>query len=571
MPSGFQSPWVVWLIVTAAVAAAARLAVRRELRARAVVYGSFLIGCLVVLWPPHPRGGTPGSIRLGLDLRGGMHLVLQVLVDGALQAAVDDAAAAARREVAESGTSVSAQRVDRTTFVVGGVEPARLRDVREALKDTFRAPEWDIREPGDGSLLVRMEEAHAQQVKRETVKEAMHILELRVNQLGVAEPVIAPHGASGDQILVQLPGVTDAEQAKQMMIVIAQLSLHLVEDVAATRDQLLARTGGTVPPDREVFQGPDDEGGGRVHYLVRRDPMVTGRDLKTARAGVGELQEPRIDFTLKPRGAAVFAQETARNIGRRLAIVLDKQVLSAPAIEERIGAHGQIRGRFTMAEADELARVLRAGALPAKMRFLEERTVGASLGRDSIAAGIVASAAAMLLITAFMLGYYRLSGLNAVLALLANLVVLLAALAWTGAALTLPGIAGIVLTLGVGVDTNVLVFERIREELRGGKAVRAAVRAGFDRVVDHDPGHTRHRADRCRGPVPVRHRSHQGVRGHAGHGPGRERVRVLFREPVPVRVGPRQTGGLQAQHLTAGSHTPACPDAGVDSAAGGLP
>jgi preprotein translocase subunit SecD len=327
-----------------------------------------------------------------------------------------------------------------------------------------------------------MQDTRAQQLKRETVNEAMRTLERRVNQLGVAEPVVAAHGAGRDQILVQLPGVTDVEQAKRVLIQVARLSLHLVEGVAATREELLADTGGTVPPDREVFQGPEDAGDRRVHYLVRREPMVTGRDLKTARAGVSEVQEPCIDFTLTPRGAAVFAEETSRNVGRRLAIVLDEQVLAAPAIEERIGAHGQIRGRFTPASADELARVLRAGALPAGMRYLEERTIGPSLGRDSIAAGVVACVASMAFITAFMPCYYRLSGLNAVLALAFNLIILLAAMAWSGAALTLPGIAGVILTLGVGVDTNVLVFERIREELRGGKAVQAAVRAGFDRV-----------------------------------------------------------------------------------------
>jgi preprotein translocase subunit SecD len=209
---------------------------------------------------------------------------------------------------------------------------------------------------------------------------------------------------------------------------------------------------------------------------------MTGRDLKTARVGRGEFGQPTVEFRLAPHAAVRFEEETRRNLGRRLAIVLDERVISAPLIEQPVGAEGQIRGRFSTAEADELAKVLRAGALPAKLRYLQELTVGPSLGRDSIRAGMIACAAALLFITVFMLAYYRWSGLNAVVALAVNLLVLLAAMALADATLTLPGIAGVILTVGVGVDTNVLVFERIREELRNGAAVRAAVRNGFDRV-----------------------------------------------------------------------------------------
>jgi preprotein translocase subunit SecD len=319
-------------------------------------------------------------------------------------------------------------------------------------------------------------------VAPETVKEVIRVLERRVNQLGVADPVITEYGSTGDQILVQLPGVKDVTQAKRLLIGVAQLSLHVVEGVAPTRETLLRTFQGGVPPALQVLEGPGDASGESAFYLVHREPMMTGRDLKNARAGVGEHGEPNVQFTLNPQAAAHFKQETGRNIGRRLAIVLDERVTSAPVIEQPVGAEGQIRGRFTAEETDELAKVLRAGALPAKMRYLQERSVGASLGRDSIRAGVIASAAALLLVTVFMLVYYRLAGLNAVVALLANLLILLGALAWSDATLTLPGIAGIILTIGVGVDTNVLVFERIREELRDGKTVRAAVHNGFDRV-----------------------------------------------------------------------------------------
>ena len=319
-------------------------------------------------------------------------------------------------------------------------------------------------------------------VAPETMRDVIRALERRVNQFGVAEPVITEYGKTGDQILVQLPGVKDVAQAKGLLITVGRLSLQIVEDVAPTPDGWIQRYQGSVPPAFQILEGPGLSAGESAVYLVRREAMITGRDLKSARAGAGEHGEPNVAFSLNAQAGGRFHEETGRNIGRRLAIVLDDRVISAPVIEQPVGAEGQIRGRFTTAEADELAKVLRAGALPARMRYLQELTVGASLGRDSIRAGIVAGVAATLLVTVFLLVYYRLSGLNAIVALAANLLILLAGMAYMGATLTLPGIAGIILTLGVGVDTNVLVFERIREELRSGKPVRAAVRSGFDRV-----------------------------------------------------------------------------------------
>jgi preprotein translocase subunit SecD len=319
-------------------------------------------------------------------------------------------------------------------------------------------------------------------VTPETMRDVLRALERRVNQLGVAEPVITEYGRTGDQVLVQLPGVKDVAQAKRLLITLARLSLQIVEDVAPTRDGWIQRYQGSVPPAFQILEGPGRTAGESAVYLVHREALITGRDLKRARAGHGEHGEPNVEFSLDAQAGARFKRETGRNIGRRLAIVLDDRVISAPVIEQPVGREGQIRGRFTAAEADELAKVLRAGALPAEMRYLQELTVGASLGRDSIRAGIVAGVAAMLLVTVFLLVYYRWSGLNAIVALAANLLILLAAMAYVGATLTLPGIAGIILTLGVGVDTNVLVFERIREERRSGKPARAAVRSGFDRV-----------------------------------------------------------------------------------------
>jgi preprotein translocase subunit SecD len=448
-----------------------------------VVYGSFLIACLIMIWPPYERDGVPGKIKLGLDLKGGIHLVLRVVVDEALNATIDDAVQTARDQATRKGivlTGVS--RVSSTTFSVAGVEPARIKDMRDILKDFFRS-EWEIREPADGSFVVQMTESQQRRKKDQTVQEAIRTLERRVNQLGVAEPIIAAYGNRGDQILVQLPGVTDVDQAKRVIKQLAQLSLKLVEDSAPTREALLQNFQGKVPDNMEVFSGSGDAPGQPIFYLVRKEAVITGRDLKNARTGIDpQTNNPAVNFTLNPQGTDRFKRATGANIGRRLAIILDGSITSAPTIQGQIGAEGQIHGGFTTAAADELSKVLRAGALPATLTYQQQLTVGASLGKDSIRSGILASAAGMGFITIFMLIYYRFSGLNAVVALAANLVILLAFMAYTGSTLTLPGIAGVILTIGVGVDTNVLVFERIREELRNGKTVRVAVQNGFDRV-----------------------------------------------------------------------------------------
>jgi preprotein translocase subunit SecD len=482
MEAGLENPFVLWFVLSAALTGLVYAFVRKELRVRAALYGAFLIACAVVTWPPYDREGKPGKLRLGLDLKGGIHLVMQVVTDDALNATVDDAVQTTREQLTRKGIAFGgASRSDTTAFALEGVEPARVKDAREILRDFFR--EWEIREPGEGRFSVKMTEALQRAIKERTVKEAIRTLERRVNQLGVAEPVIAEHGRRGDQILVQLPGVTDVEQAKRIMTKTAQLFFKLVEDMAPTREALLQAHQGKVPDTMEVLEGAGDQPGQPVFYLLRREAVVTGRDLKMARVGVDENNQPDVQFSLNPSGAERFKRETGRNVGRRLAIVLDGRVESAPTIQNQIGGgEGRIVGRYTTQEAEELAKVLRAGALPASLKYQQELSVGASLGKDSIRSGIAASMGGMAFITLFMLVYYRLSGLNAVVALAANLLILLGALAYSGATLTLPGIAGVILTIGVGVDTNVLVFERIREELRSGKGVRVAVNNGFERV-----------------------------------------------------------------------------------------
>jgi preprotein translocase subunit SecD len=482
MPPALQNPITLWLLLTAALAGLVYAFMRQELRWKAIGYGSFLLACCVAVWPPYDRGETPGKIHLGLDLRGGIHLVLQVVIEDAWNATVDDAVTTTRDQAARKGIQIgSVQRTTPNSFSVEGTEPARVKDMRDLLRDFFRGG-WEVRDAGEGGFTVAMTDLYRRQIKEQTVQEAIRTLERRVNALGVAEPVIAAHGSSGDQILVQLPGVADVEQAKRVIKTTAQLSLKLVETSAASRETLLAGTGGKVPDNMEVVSGPGDTPGEPVYYLLRREALITGRDLKSARVGVDENNRPQINFALNATATDKFSRETGRNINRQLAIVLDGTVYSAPVIQSRLGADNRITGRFTTAEADELSKILKAGALPASLKYLQQLTVGASLGRDSVRDGVRASAAAMAFITIFMLVYYRLAGLNAIVALTANLLIVLAALAYAGATLTLPGIAGMILIVGVGVDTNVLVFERIREELRNGKTVRAAVQNGFDRV-----------------------------------------------------------------------------------------
>jgi preprotein translocase subunit SecD len=477
MPPALQNPFLLWFVLSAALAAIVYFTIRKELRVRATLYGAFLIACGVALWPVEEK------VKLGLDLKGGIHLVLQVVTDDALNATVDDGVQSARGQLLAKGiTFAGAQRVDTRSFSIDGVEPARVKDVRDVLRDYFRTPEWEVKESGEARFVVEMTDLAIRQTRERTVQEAIRTLERRVNQLGVAEPVIAAYGAAGDQILVQLPGVTDVEQAKRIIKQTAQLSLKLVEDSAPSMETLLASRQGRIPPNMEVVQGQGEEAGTPIFYLVRREAIITGRDLKNARGSVDENNQPDVQFTLNAHGADKFKRETGRNVGKQLAVILDGRVESAPTIQSQIGAEGRITGRFTTEETDELAKVLRAGALPATLRYLHQLTVGASLGKDSIRQGVLAAAAAMAFITIFMLVYYRLSGVNAVVALAANLLILMGAMAYSGATLTLPGIAGIILTVGVGVDTNVLVFERIREELRNGKTVRAAIQNGFDRV-----------------------------------------------------------------------------------------
>ena len=337
---------------------------------------------------------------------------------------------------------------------------------------------------GGVQLILRVKTENVDPARRnETVAQAVQIIERRVNALGVAEPVVARYG-SDDRILVQLPGVSDVEQAKRVIKATAQLRLTLVEGGPfSSRESALRAYGNERPSDLELMEGPPADGrpDAPAFYLVQRNAPVSGTDLRDAKASVDEFNRPAVAFTLTPDAGRRFGEFTQRHINRTLATVLDDRVASIATIQSRIEQHGRIVG---VSRKDMLEQVitLKSGALPADMEFVADHTIGASLGRDAIRSGIAASVGGLALVGLFMLGYYRRSGVNALISIAVNLLILVGFIAFIPVTMTLPGIAGLVLTIGMGVDSNVLIFERIREELVRASSVRRAVRAGFDRV-----------------------------------------------------------------------------------------
>jgi preprotein translocase subunit SecD len=364
---------------------------------------------------------------------------------------------------------------------VEGVTPAQDAAFRQVANDVTTNFE---RSAGiNGVYTFTMRQNVQLNLRDEAVVQARQTIERRVNELGVTEPSIAQQGANGDEILVQLPGVTDVERAKEIIRSTGLLELKIVEQgPAPTREALLVNN--QVPEGMDIVPGA--AGGATadatVFYLVKKVAAVTGQDLRNARVSVDENNRPAVSFTLSNDGGRKFGKVSGENIGRQLAIILDGKVQSAPTLETRITTEGRITGSFTQEEVTNLSLILRSGALPATLTYLEERTIGPSLGADSIRSGVTASVVGLLLVIGFMLVYYRLSGVNAVVALLFNLVILLGLMAYVGAVMTLPGIAGFVLTMGIGVDSNVLIFERIKEELEAQRGVRASINAGFGRV-----------------------------------------------------------------------------------------
>jgi preprotein translocase subunit SecD len=432
---------------------------------------------------------TPGlkdylknGIRLGLDLRGGIHLVLQVQTDDALKIEADEAIAHLNEQNKDQALNLgAATRTGPATFNVV-VSPSTDTDkLNDAIKRYL--PGWQYSRQGT-TWAFSLGGPARKTLSEEAVQQAVETIRNRIDQFGVSEPVIAREGEN--RIVVQLPGVDDPRRVKDIIKSTAFLELKLVTaGPMSDRTALLAQSGGQVPPDQEVVEGnstDQDPTSPKVYYLLQKIAAVTGRDIKNARPSQDQNNRPAVSFSLKAEGATKFDKVTGGNIGRNLAIVLDNKVQSAPRIDGRISDSGIITGSFTPERANDLALILRSGALPAGLVYLEERTVGPSLGLDSIKKGITAAVLGALLVFLTMVVYYRRSGFNAVLALVLNAIILLGVLAQFGATLTLPGIAGFILTIGMAVDSNVLIFERIREELREGKTPKTAIDNGFSKA-----------------------------------------------------------------------------------------
>jgi preprotein translocase subunit SecD len=443
------------------------------------------------------REAVLNHIHLGLDLKGGTHLILQVMVNEAVAADSDHAVETLKDQLAKSnisGADISKPDADNhpDRVLIQGLPldaGGRLRDiVRENL------PDYDITGGANNTWIVTMKPQALNDLEARTVDKSIEAIRRRVDALGVSEPTIQKNGMGNNQILVQLPGVDDPGRVREIIQSTARLELRESRGSYASEQAALQAHSGILPPNMVLLHGKAETGDhGDVVYLVSRVPVASGTDIRDARAGQkANTNQPIVNFYLTASAGKKFAEftELHRKDGAdpsNLAIVLDNRVISAPSIESQISDTGYIEGNFTEQYANDLAKLLQSGALPASLRYLTERTVGPSLGADSIRSGVKAAIAGMLAVLVFMLIYYRGAGINANVALIFNLIILLGFLGWMnvfgmGAVLTLPGIAGVILTVGMGVDSNVLIFERIREELRNNKAPAAAVDQGFSRA-----------------------------------------------------------------------------------------
>jgi preprotein translocase subunit SecD len=457
------------------------------------VYGLFGLPAFPTT-PAKARDNFTERIRLGLDLKGGTHLILQVQTQEAIKQFTDQALDRLRKELNDGGIHFEDIREQDDQHInVVNLAPDQSARFKDLTRTNY--PDWEAAPtPGQASgYTLSLRATSIAAIRQDALRQSVETIRRRIDQLGLTEPVVSEHGRGQDEILVQLPGEGDPTRAKSIIQAGGQLELRLVlggRTYSSPAEAYSSQPNGILPPNSELLPGREERGAGptrpagEVFYLVERYAPVTGRDLRSAKV-VPSSDYPggyEVSFTLSNAAAKRFGEFTEANLQRQMAIVLDHRVYTAPVIQSRIEDSGRITGRFGQQEANDLALVLRSGSLPASIKYLEERTIGPSLGADSIREGFRASVVSLVVVMLFMLVYYRLSGLNAVVALLFNLLILLAALAYFQAVLTLPGIAGVILTIGMGVDSNVLIFERIREELRNGKPNPSAVEVGFNRA-----------------------------------------------------------------------------------------
>jgi preprotein translocase subunit SecD len=428
------------------------------------------------------KGAIANRIHLGLDLRGGTHLILQVQVNDAVNAETD-------RAIERIKEDLSQNKVTYTDIVkpdpknaperiqVKGVTPDGASTLRRVAEE--RLPEYTFGSGTEGSYTLTMKAPQLKDLKDRAVQQAIQKIRERIDTLGVSEPVIQEHGLGDYQILVQLPGVDDPQRVKDIIRSTAMLEIRQVFGGPYTTEADAAGQQSTYPNAIPLPGKSESDSGSTVYYLVDRSSAVAGHDLKEARVGRDQNGAAIVQFNLTRDGGQRFSQFTSAHVGDKLGVVLDGKVMEVANIKSEISDSGEIEGRFTDQQASDLALILNSGALPASINYLEERTVGPSLGMDSIREGVRAAVIGFVAVLIFMLIYYKGAGINADLSLFLNLVILLGFMGYFGAVLTLPGIAGVILTVGMGVDSNVLIFERIREELRNGKTPPSAVEQGF--------------------------------------------------------------------------------------------
>jgi preprotein translocase subunit SecD len=426
-------------------------------------------------------------INLGLDLRGGTHLILQVQVNDAVNADSDNAIEILKEQlnklkIAFADISKPDPQNAPDKVVLKGISPDKRKDLLDIVSE--RLPEYNLSSGADNTWSLSMKPQMLAELKTKAVSQAIETIRNRIDSLGVSEPTIQEHSLGQYQILVQLPSVDDPGRVKDIMQSTAMLEIKQVLDGPYTSEQAaLQAKGGLMPPDAILLSGhaapgtPQDE---QAWYFVSRVSAVRGKDLRDAQASTDQNGQPDVRFNLTGEGGQRFFNFTSAHVGERLGVVLDNKVQEVANIKEAIRDTGEISGgSMTSQQAKDLSMILRSGALPAGIKYLEDSTVGPSLGTDSIRHGVMAAIVGMLAVLIFMLIYYRAAGVNADIALILNLIILLGFMGYFDAVLTLPGIAGVILTVGMGVDSNVLIFERIREELRNGKTPPSAVDQGF--------------------------------------------------------------------------------------------
>ena len=427
------------------------------------------------------------NIQLGLDLKGGTHLVLEVHVAEAVGSETDRDVARIEDAFQKAGINATVGKTDPgrpQTIIISGIPPAKLGDARAILQGNEYSS-YDVAATADGNSTLTMKPGAIRDLETRTLDTSIETIRERVDKLGVAEPVIQKYGLGENQILVELPGISNPEEVEEVIQSTAKLSIHAVTGGPYESDTAaMQANGGIIPADSMLVRGSAAAGAPDSVFLLKRVSEVEGTDFRDAQPSTDQNGRPNITFNLTTEAGDRFYKYTEAHSATSaspgsMAIVLDNKVREVASINSAIRDRGEIEGGFTPEQAKDLSLMLRTGALPATISYVETRTVGPSLGAASIHQGIVAAVAGMLAVMVFMLFYYRGSGINADLALVLNLIILLGFMGFSRSTLTLPGIAGVILTIGMGVDSNVLIFERIREELRSGKTAAAAVQQGF--------------------------------------------------------------------------------------------